>query len=104
MFITKKHLSRRTVLRGAGVAMALPLLESMVPAQTPLAKTAAVPPTRFTGIFVPHGMAPGWWIPNGGGAGEPIAAAGKAFDYPFIMKPLEAFREDRESTRLNSSH
>ena len=73
--------------------MALPLLESMVPAQTPLAKTAAVPPTRFTGIFVPHGMAPGWWIPNGGGAGEPIAAAGKAFDYPFIMKPLEAFRD-----------
>ena len=65
MFITKKHISRRTVLRGAGVALALPLLDSMVPAQTPLARTAANPKTRFTGIFVPHGMAPGWWIPNG---------------------------------------
>jgi hypothetical protein len=65
MFITKKHISRRTVLRGAGVALALPLLDSMVPAQTPLARTAANPKTRFTGIFVPHGMAPGWWIPDG---------------------------------------
>jgi len=66
MFITKKHISRRTVLRGAGIALALPLLDSMVPAQTPLAKTAAgARPTRFTGIFVPHGMAPGWWIPEG---------------------------------------
>ncbi|MEP6961527.1 MAG: DUF1552 domain-containing protein [Acidobacteriota bacterium] len=65
MFITKKHISRRTVLRGAGVALALPLLDSMIPAQTPLAKTAASPATRFTGIFVPHGMAPGYWIPEG---------------------------------------
>jgi hypothetical protein len=65
MFLTKKHISRRTVLRGAGVALALPLLDSMIPAQTPLAKTAAVPKTRFTGIFVPHGMAPGYWIPEG---------------------------------------
>jgi hypothetical protein len=47
------------------VALALPLLDSMIPAQTPLSKTAAVPKTRFTGIFVPHGMAPGYWIPEG---------------------------------------
>ena len=46
MFITKKHLSRRTFLRGAGVTVALPFLESMVPAQTPLKDTAAVPKTR----------------------------------------------------------
>ena len=59
MFITKKHISRRTLLRGAGVTLALPLLDSMIPAQTPLSKTAANPKTRFTGIFVPHGMAPG---------------------------------------------
>ena len=45
MFITKKHLSRRTFLRGAGVTLALPFLESMVPAQTPLAQTAALPKT-----------------------------------------------------------
>jgi hypothetical protein len=85
MLITKKHISRRTVLRGAGVALALPLLDSMVPAQTPLAKTAAAPKTRFTGIFVPHGMAPGYWIPE-----KPVLEAGK---FPFIMKPLEPFRD-----------
>src|SRR3984885_753733 len=63
MFITKKHIARRTFLRGAGVTLAMPLLDSMIPAQTPLSKTAAVAPTRFMGIFVPHGMAPGYWIP-----------------------------------------
>jgi hypothetical protein len=46
MFITKKHLSRRTFLRGAGVTLALPFLESMVPAQTPLRNTAAASPMR----------------------------------------------------------
>jgi hypothetical protein len=85
MVITKKHISRRAVLRGAGVALALPLLDSMVPAQTPLTKTAAVPKTRFTGIFVPHGMAPGYWIPE-----KPVLEAGK---FPFITKPLEPFKD-----------
>ena len=47
MFITKKHISRRTVLRGMGAAVALPFLESMVPAQTPLKNTAASSPTRL---------------------------------------------------------
>jgi len=65
MFITKKYISRRTVLRGAGVALALPFLDSMVPAQTPLARTAAAGKQRFTGLFVPHGMAPGYWVPEG---------------------------------------
>src|SRR5580693_460878 len=58
-FITKRHLPRRTFLRGAGVAVALPLLDSMVPAQTPLKETAAVAPKRFVGIWHPHGAAPG---------------------------------------------
>ena len=49
-FISKKHLSRRTFLRGVGVTVALPLLDSMLPAQTPLAKTAATPKSRF--LFV----------------------------------------------------
>src|SRR5260370_31158904 len=94
MFITKKHIPRRTVLQGAGVALALPLLDSMVPAQTPLTKTAATPKTRFTGIFVPHGAAPGWWVPEGGGPGEPKRAQGiQDFEYPMIMKPLEPFRD-----------
>jgi len=81
MFITKKHIPRRTFLRGAGVTLALPLLDSMIPAQTPLSKTAAIPKTRFTGIFVPHGMAPGYWIPDG-----PRLESGKM---PSIMQPLD---------------
>src|ERR1700746_3769334 len=55
MFISRKHLPRRTFLRGMGVTLALPLLDSMVPAQTPLSKTAASPKSRFCGIYVPHG-------------------------------------------------
>src|SRR6202161_3351816 len=93
MFITKKHIPRRAFLRGAGVTLALPFLDSMIPAQTPMAK-AAVIPTRFTGIFVPHGMAPGYWIPEGGGPGEPKSEPGaKSFKYPMIMQPLEPFRD-----------
>ena len=49
MFITKKHMPRRTFLRGAGVTLGLPLLSSMIPAQTALAQTAANPTTRFMG-------------------------------------------------------
>ena len=64
MFLTKKHIPRRTFLRGAGVAMGLPLLESMIPARTLLAQTAAAPKSRFMGIFFPHGMAPGHWVPE----------------------------------------
>ena len=84
MLITKKHISRRTLLRGAGIALALPLLDSMIPAQTPLAKTAARGKTRFTGIFVPHGMAPGYWVPK---------AEGTGWEMPMIFQPLEPFRD-----------
>ena len=62
MFITKKHISRRTLLRGAGVALGLPLLESMFPALSPWARaqaTAKIP--RFVGIFNPHGWEPEHW-------------------------------------------
>ena len=54
-FVTKKHLSRRTALKGLGVTVLLPLLDSMVPAQTPLAKTAAKPQLRMGLCFMPHG-------------------------------------------------
>ena len=84
MFITKKHIPRRTFLRGGGVALALPLLDAMVPARTALAQTAANPTPRFFGGFVCHGMAPGYWIPNKEGAG---------FEFPFIFKPLEPYRD-----------
>jgi len=63
MFVSKKHVPRRTFLRGAGVTLALPLLESMVPALTPLRLTAASPVRRFVGIWHPHGAAPGYWSP-----------------------------------------
>ena len=65
-FITKKHLPRRTFLRGMGVTMALPLLDSMVPAQTPLAKTAAKPQIRLGLCFIPHGAVMANWTPVGG--------------------------------------
>jgi len=84
MFLTKKHMSRRTVLRGAGAALALPLLEAMVPAATALAQTAANPRSRFVGLFVPHGMAPGYWVPDKVGTG---------FEFPYCFKPLEAYRD-----------
>jgi hypothetical protein len=62
MFITKLHLSRRTVLRGLGASIALPLLDSMVPALTALQKTAAAPVRRFGVFYVPNGMSmPYWW-------------------------------------------
>jgi Protein of unknown function (DUF1552) len=64
MFITKKHMPRRTFLRGAGVTLALPLVEAMVPAGTALSQTPATPKLRFIGIFYPHGMAPGYWEPE----------------------------------------
>src|SRR5216117_1150274 len=86
MFITKKHIPRRTFLRGVGVTLALPFLESMLPAQTPLSKTAAAPGTikRFLGIWHPHGAAPGYWSP---------LQEGRDFEFSFITKPLEPFRD-----------
>jgi hypothetical protein len=66
--ITKKHLSRRTFLRGMGVTVSLPLLESMVPAQTPLAKTAANPQIRLGLCFMPHGAVMSHWTPATEGA------------------------------------
>src|SRR5207247_9157966 len=84
MFIAKRHIPRRTFLRGAGVTLALPLLESMVPALTPLRLTAAAAVRRFVGIWHPHGAAPGYWSP---------LKEGRDFDFSFITKPLEPFRD-----------
>src|SRR5689334_19929823 len=55
VFLTKKHLSRRTFLRGGSVALALPFLDAMVPAATALADTAAAPKTRAGFFYIPHG-------------------------------------------------
>jgi hypothetical protein len=82
-FITNKTLPRRTFLRGVGATVALPLLESMWPAIGSVARAAQLAPTRFTGIFVPHGAAPGYWVPSGE----------RNFELPFIYKPFEKVRD-----------
>ena len=84
MFITKKYIPRRTFLRGVGATLALPLLEGMLPAATPLGQTAASPVRRFVGIWHPHGAAPGYWSPTKEGSGVELS---------FITKPLEPFRD-----------
>jgi hypothetical protein len=83
MFITKRSLSRRTFLQGAGVTVALPFLESMVPAMTATVKTAANPTKRFGAIYIPHGAIMDQWTPP---------TTGKGFDFTPILKPLEAFK------------
>jgi hypothetical protein len=93
-FLTKKHLPRRTFLRGMGVTLALPLLDSMVPAQTPLGKTAAVPKSRFCGIYIPHGATMDKWTP---------AQEGSGFEFTESLKPLEKLR-DRINIVSNLAH
>ncbi|MGD2133043.1 MAG: DUF1552 domain-containing protein [Maricaulaceae bacterium] len=83
-YIRKLHLSRRTLLRGAGTALALPLLESMIPAATAWGQTAAAPKTRLCGIYIPHGAVMANWTP---------ATDGTGFEFPRILRPLEPFRD-----------
>ena len=64
MIITKRSISRRTVLRGMGVTLALPLLDGMVPALTALEKTAAKAVNRFGAVYVPNGMMMKDWLPD----------------------------------------
>jgi hypothetical protein len=92
MYLTKKHLSRRTVLRAAGVSLGLPLLDAMIPAATALAQTAAAPKLRAGFFYLPHGAIM-WntpygpemdhWSPNGAGAD---------FKLSRILEPLEAHK------------
>ncbi|HEY7427030.1 MAG TPA: DUF1552 domain-containing protein [Gemmataceae bacterium] len=93
MFITKKHISRRTLLKGAGVSLALPLLDAMVPAGTALAQTAAVPKMRTGFFYIPHGAimhntshgpAMDKWTPSGAGADFKLSP---------ILSPLEPYKK-----------
>jgi len=84
MFIHKMAIPRRTVLRGMGATLALPLLDAMVPALTQTVKTAANPPKRFGAVFVPLGERPGYWTP---------ATSGSNFEFTPILKPIEKFRQ-----------
>jgi Protein of unknown function (DUF1552) len=84
MFLSRKHLSRRTLLKGAGASLALPLLDAMIPAGTALAQTAAAAPPRLGFVYFPHGALQDEWQPS---------KTGQGFEFPFIVKPLEPFRE-----------
>jgi hypothetical protein len=84
MFLTKKHLSRRTVLRGAGFTIALPLLEAMIPAGTALAATAANVKPRLAYVYFPHGAVQKFWTPEG---------TGRDFQFSRILKPMEGMRD-----------
>jgi hypothetical protein len=83
MFVTKKHLSRRTVLRGVGTALALPLLDAMIPARTALADTAANPTPHLGFIYFPHGAVMNQWTPTG---------EGKIGEFGEILKPLDKYK------------
>jgi hypothetical protein len=83
MFITKKHLSRRTVLRGAGSCIALPLLDAMLPAGVAFAQTRPAP-QRIAFVGFPHGAVMSNWSP---------AQAGKDYEISEILSPLAKFRD-----------
>src|SRR5678810_197128 len=93
MFLTKKHLSRRTLLKGAGVSLALPLLDAMIPAATALQQTAAARKLRAGFFYIPHGAIMGntshgaqmdKWTPSGAGADFKLSP---------IMKSLEPYKK-----------
>jgi hypothetical protein len=84
MIVTKKAIPRRTILRGLGASLALPLLDGMVPALTALTRTAANPVRRFGIVYLPNGVVIKKWTP---------AAEGPNFEFTPILKPLEAFRD-----------
>jgi hypothetical protein len=84
MMVTKRSIPRRTILRGLGATFALPLLDSMVPALTATAASAARPALRFGVVYVPNGMVMQEWTPKADGPGFELLAA---------MKPLEAHRD-----------
>src|ERR1043166_3778771 len=106
MFIFKKHLSRRTFLQGTGAVIALPFLDAMAPAQTPVRLTAASPTNRLACFYVPHGATMDKWRPApppplgcvGGPHGAtrergPPPTRGGGLEFSETLKPLEQFRE-----------
>jgi len=84
MFIHKTSLPRRRILRGMGAALALPLLDAMVPALTPTVRTAAAPRKRLGCVYIPHGAIMDRWTP---------ATEGARFEFTPILTPLEPFRD-----------
>ena len=85
MIITKKAIPRRTLLRGLGASLALPLLDGMVPAFAAVRNTAANPTPRLGIVYAPNGMMMDHWTP---------ATEGTGFDFPTILQPLQPYRDD----------
>src|SRR5689334_12951024 len=92
MIIRKTHLSRRTVLRGFGVSLALPLLDAMVPALTPLRLSAAMPRTRLTAIEMVHGAAGSTAVGRARNYWSPVEE-GANFTFTQTLRSLEPFRD-----------
>ncbi len=84
MIITKTHLPRRTFLRGVGATLALPLLDGMVPALSPIRASAAAPAKRLGIVYVPNGIVMNQWTPD---------ATGSGFGLKPVMRPFEPFRD-----------
>jgi len=84
MFITQRGISRRTVLKGIGATLALPFLDAMAPALTASRRSAASPAVRFGAVYVPNGVIPGRWFPEG---------VGSQFEFSPSLKALEPFRD-----------
>src|SRR5262245_18816943 len=84
MIVTKKCVPRRTFLRGVGVSLALPLLDSMIPALTATARTPAKPVSRLGVVYVPNGMVMSQWTPAG---------TGTSFELTPILAPLARFKD-----------
>lgn len=84
MFITKRHLPRRTFLRSAVATVSLPLLDAMIPAATVLAQTAAVSAPRLGFFYFPHGAVMNQWTPEG---------TGSDFELKRLLLPLAAYKE-----------
>src|SRR5678810_768904 len=113
MYITKKHISRRAVLKSAGVALGLPFLEAMVPAATALAQTTAVPKLRTGFFYIPHGAIMGntshgpaldKWTPSGSGADfklSPILASLEP--YKNCLLYTSPSPRDRQKSRMPSA-
>jgi hypothetical protein len=96
MFISKKSLSRRTILRGVGTALSLPLLDAMFPALTPAAKAAANPGQRFGVVYFPNGAIIPQFTPK---------TTGADFAFTPILKPFEPFKSNLTVvTNLTRSH
>ncbi|MAY02354.1 MAG: hypothetical protein CMQ38_05165 [Gammaproteobacteria bacterium] len=96
MFITKKHLPRRTVLKGAGATMALPMLDAMIPAAS--AQNSADPQLRAAFVYTPHGVILDEWVPE---------AQGADYEMSPILRPMEPFRDSMQvfsNMKLNTNN